>query len=67
MIQKFFAAGISRDELAPFLTVSNADEEYEPTTKSSYTGTEVDNDAVADIIGQHDTAFNDNLFGDEEG
>lgn len=67
MVQKFFAAGISRDELAPFLTVSNADEEYEPTTKSSYTGTEVDNDAVADIIGQHDTAFNDNLFGDEEG
>lgn len=50
LVQRFYEAGISRQELKPFLSVSN-DEDYVPTSKSSYTGN-VDSSAIDYIANQ---------------
>lgn len=51
LMQKFFEAGISINELQPFLNVDNKSE-YTPVTQSSYTGQEIDQQAFEEISNQ---------------
>lgn len=61
--QKFFEAGISLDELKPFLTVNN-DDDYKPTSESSYTGQEIDQQAIDEISSQFNPldAYDDSYY-----
>ena len=66
LVQRFYEAGISKQELKPFLAVSD-DEDYTPSSKSSYTGS-MDSSAIDHIFEQVEGSHSmlDDYYGESD-
>jgi hypothetical protein len=58
LVQNFFEAGISKEELAPFLTVDN-DTPYVSKLSGGYTEDALDDEAINEIVGQTQDGYDD--------